>query len=232
MSSLAIAVQSALAIKKVPPFISGSTHDLAKQLGMPFPVSIQDLIRTLDGLPYDSRTFDSGALEANYVHASAYLFVQSDGGVAWGGNVQEAGVFGDNFRVAVGLLDVKDAAGNALAFVHEDTIIGKVDIGYSDKNWTDYGKNQLIADNWEQVKTSRVQFELHVSTDPWQVAETVIAGVVVVIGAIVGGKVACPKGEWNCGWSAPDNPNTPLNPGDPRNPPGIGVDFKCRCESN
>src|SRR5690242_8145947 len=130
MSSLAGAVQAALVRKKMPVFKRGSTRDLAQRLGMSFPVSFHDLLGVLDNLAAASVTFDSGPLTAGFVHGSAYLFLQSDGKMAWGGKVHESGVVGDNFRFAVALLDVKDAAGNVLVFIHEDTVAGQLDIGF------------------------------------------------------------------------------------------------------
>jgi len=144
MLSLGNAIENALLRKKVTPFKSGSTHDLAQGLRMSFPVSVKDLIGVLDGLPPASITSDSGPLTAGFVHGSAYLFVQSDGGIQWGGKLHESGAVGDNFRFTVALLDVKDAAGNVLVFVHEDTLAGQLDIGFSDKEWNDPGFNQLF----------------------------------------------------------------------------------------
>jgi hypothetical protein len=237
MASLAGAVQTALVRKKIPAFTTGSIHSLAQGIGMSFPVSIQHLLTVLNGLAPASVTFDSGALTAGFVHGSAYLFLQSDGGIAWGGHVHESGAIGDHFRFAVALLDVKDAAGNVLVFVHEDTVEGQLDIGPSDKNWNEPGINQLVADNWEQVRTTRIEFRLHVSTDVLQALETVftiapvVAGIVagIVVGSIFLGAKACPEGsEWKCGYSSPGNQRS--IPGDPREPPATGLEFGCRCE--
>lgn len=229
MSSLAGAIQTALVRKKVPAFMPGSTHSLAQGIGMSFPVSIQDLLTVLNGLAPASRTFDSGSLIAGFVHGSAYLFVQSDGGIAWGGKVHESGEIGDHFRFAVALLDVKDAEGKVLVFVHPDTVAGQLDIGFSDKNWNDFGINQLVAEKWEQVRTSRIEFRLHVSTDALQALETVFAIAAIVVGSIfVGGKL-CPKGsQWKCGYSRPGDQRSIS--GDPREPPAADVEFMCRCE--
>lgn len=234
MSSLAGAIQTALVRKKVPAFTPGSIHSLAQKLGMSFPVSIQDLLGDLNNLPPASVTFDSGPIIAGFVHGSSYLFLQSDGGIAWGGEVHEHGAIGDHFRFAVALLDVKDAAGKVLVFLHEDTVAGQFDIGFSDKNWNDFGINQLIANNWEQVRTTRFEFRLDVSTDALQAVETGFAIAAIVVGAILGGSKLsklCPQGSsWKCGWSPAGGGNAPLSPGDPRQSPGFGADYICRCE--
>ena len=231
MLSLGNAIESALLRKKVTPFKSGSTHDLAQGLRMSFPVSVKDLIGVLDGLPPASITSDSGPLTAGFVHGSAYLFVQSDGGIQWGGKLHESGAVGDNFRFTVALLDVKDAAGNVLVFVHEDTLAGQLDIGFSDKEWNDPGFNQLVKDNWEQVRRTRFDYHLHASTDPLQAVETGFVLAAIVVGAIVGSDEAlqCPEGQhWKCGWIASGQPQA--SPGDPRDPPSKSAMFECHCE--
>jgi hypothetical protein len=200
---------------------------------MSFPISIKNVIGVLDGLAPASVTSDSGPLTAGFVHGSAYLFVQSDGGIAWGGKLHESGVVGDNFRFAVALLDVKDADGNVLVFVHEDTLAGQLDIGFSDKEWNDFGVNQLVKDNWEQVRSTRFEFRLHASTDALQVVETVFVTIAIVVGVIVGGNEAtkCPEGShWKCGWV--ESGQGRASPGDPRDPPSRTALFECHCEPN
>jgi len=231
MLSLGDAIKNALLRKKVTPFKRGSTHDLAQGLRMSFPVSVKDLIGVLDGLPPASITSDSGPHTAGFVHGSAYLFVQSDGGIQWGGRVHESGAVGDHFRFTVALLDVKDAAGNVLVFVHEDTLAGQLDIGFSDKEWNDPGFNQLVKDNWEQVRRTRFEYNLHASTDALQVVETAFVIGAMVVGAILGGNEAskCPEGQhWKCGWI--DSGQRQVSPGDPRDPPSKSVTFECHCE--
>ena len=232
MLSLGDAVKNALLRKRVPSFKRGSTLSLAQGLTMSFPISIKNVIGVLDGLAPTSVTSDSGPLTAGFVHGSAYLFLQSDGGRAWGGKVHESGVVGDNFRFAVALLDVKDADGNVLVFVHEDTVAGQLDIGFSDKEWNDFGVNQLVKDNWEQVRSTRFEFRLHASTDALQVVETVFVTIAIVVGAILGGNevTKCPEGShWKCGWIE-SGQGQRSSPGDPRDPPSRTAMFECHCE--
>jgi hypothetical protein len=224
MLSLNSAVQTALAIKKVPAFTQGSIRDLAQQLGMAFPISVRDLITVLGGLRPASVTFDSGRIVADNVHASAYLFLQSDGGMSFGGQVHESGVFGDNFTIAMALLDVRDASGRVLVFAHSDTIVGQLGIGFSNKEWHQYGFNQFVRDNWSAVKHSRVETRLHVSTDPWQVAEIALG---FSLGAVFIGSIF--SSRWDCGWAPSNDPNAERFGGNPNDhPPNESVSvYEC-----
>jgi hypothetical protein len=236
MPSVKSAIETALARKKVPPFMPGSTHDLAMKLGLSPPVSTQGLLGALDMLPAASRTYQSERLISGYVHGSATLFLQSDGATAFSGQVHESGVVGDHFVMAVALLDVRDANGNTPVFVHKDTVVGQLQIGFSDKNWNDYGGSAVIRDNWEAVRTSRIQTVLKTQTDPWQVTELVIAGLFIAVGLAIGGifvvqsvKQCQESGQWKCGWVVTGGgPGGPMTPGDPSHPPngGMGVEYQ------
>src|SRR5215831_11906306 len=48
---------------------------------------------------------------------------------------------------------------------HSDTIAGQLVPGFSDKQWADYGFNQFVADNWDDVKRTRFQALMWVSPD-------------------------------------------------------------------
>jgi len=236
MPSLVDAVQAALLRKKVPVFKSGSIHDLAQQLGMSSPVSIKNLMGVLSNLPPTSVTFDSGSIAAGSLKGSAYLYLQSDGAISWGGNVNEDGVIGENFIFAVALLDVKDNAGNTPVFSYEGNVAGQFNIGDSDDKWARYEAYKLISDNWEQVKTTRVEFKLHASTDPLQVVETVFTTIAIAVVSIFSGSavLSCPEGShWDCGYDITGQSGS-LIPGDPRYPPnsGTSVTYMCRCEYN
>lgn len=232
MVGLRESIKQATDVKKMPAFAPGNIGDLATKLGMSFPVSISDIVADLGKLPPSSVTFDSGPLSANDVHGSAYLFLQSDGGIAWGGSAEEKAVIGDNFRFSVALLDVRDETGRVLVFVHEDTVVGTLEPGFSTKTWNDSGINSVVAKNWESAKSSRIDFRLHASTDPLQAIEGVFEAIVVVVGAIIGGKAASdqmcpPPQQWKCGWG-PVTSSGSSN--DPRNSPGLSVDYVCHCE--
>jgi hypothetical protein len=234
MRSLGATIKFGLERKKMPAFTPGDARDLAVQLGLSFPVSVKDLIDAIDKLPPDSVTLVSGPLTANYVHGSVQLFLQSDGGMAFTGQAHEAGVVGDNFLLAIALLDVKDASAKTLVFAHTDTVAGQYEVGFSDKNWQDFGFNQLVQDTWPAAKNTRFQAVLKAQTDPWQVTEAVLVGIFVAIGGVLVGRAipdACKDGaNWKCGWVPVGNPNAPLIPGDQSNPPGVGFEYRCRCE--
>ncbi|MEH2001664.1 MAG: hypothetical protein V7L00_23470 [Nostoc sp.] len=206
---------------------------------MSFPISLHDLPKALNELLPAGVTYDSGRFAAGNVHASSQLFLQSDGGMSFSGQVHESGVVGDNFILAMALLDVKDASGNTLVFVHQDTIAGQLDVGFSNKEWHDFGFNQLVKDNWDAVKHTRVETRLHVSTDPLQLIETVIGGLFAAIGVVIGiisATKACPEGShWECrpvvGGSPPSQGGgLRPSPNDPNG--GVSVDIICRCEFN
>ncbi len=238
MASFKEAIQTAWSRKVVPPFQAGSVHDLGTKLGLNAPISIRDEMLALNGLPPASVSFDSGTIVAGYTHAETHLFAQSDGAVAFSGSVHESGVVGEHFTIAMALLDVVDADGKVLAFVHSDTIVGQLTFGFSDKNWLDIGGNEVIRDRWEAVRGSRVRTVLHVSTDPWQVTEFSLLALFVAAGAIFGGlgiasttKQCSENGTWTCGWRPVGSPGGgALTPGGPNDSPGAGFEYYCRCE--
>jgi hypothetical protein len=203
MLSLANAIEVARSRKRMPYYAEGSTRDLARKLDVGPPVSIKELNRELDRLPPDYVRRNKN-LEARFVHASGSLFLQSDGAFAFSGQAREEGFFGSNFLLTATVVDVKDAQGRALTFAHSDSLAGKRLIGFSDKNWTDYGMSTMIADQWEQARSSPVKFYLHVSTDPLSVTQVVVGGLLLpVIGAVVlvllADEEECPPGkkrEW------------------------------------
>jgi hypothetical protein len=230
--SIRSVIQDAVNRKRMPAFNPGSLRDLALKLGMSVPVSLLDLPKTLNELLPAGVTYDSGRFASGNVHASATLYLQSDGGMSFSGQVHESGVVGDNFVLAMALLDVKDASGNTLVFVHQDTIVGQLNVGFSEKEWHEPGFNQLVKDNWDAIKHTRVETQLHVSTDPLQLIETVIAGwyaakllVTGVVIVVISATKACPEGShWEC---------RPVVGGSPPNQSGgVSVDVICRCEFN
>jgi hypothetical protein len=232
VTSLADAINVARFRRRVPPFVEGSTHDLASKLGLASPISVQNVIGALDDLLPAGATFTSGSLAAGNVHASASLYVQSDGSFAFAGRVHEFGAFGDNFLLTVTMLDVKDAQGRAMTLAHADTVVGELEVGFSNKDWHTFGTVPIIERQWEQARTSRVTFTLHVATDPWQVTEGIIVGVLVAVGSVFLAHevLTCPEGEEKvCGWTVTGGPTRP-QPGEPDNPPSGGsATYHCEC---
>jgi hypothetical protein len=210
MLSLQDSINVALDRKAVPPFLQPSIRDLAAKLNLTPPISVKDLIAALNGLPAASVKFDSGPLTAGYLHGNGSLFIQSDGAAVFSGSVNEAGITGDNFTFAAALLDVKDDSGNVATFIHQDTVVGQIDIGFSNKQWDTIGSNQLLSDKWDSVRSSRVQWVLLAKTDPFEVPETIINSIVaalVAIGIIILGAFVIKQAQncseknlWQCGY--------------------------------
>lgn len=185
MQSFRDAVQNAADRKKAPPHFNGSTRDLARQLGMAFPISVLGLIQTLEGLPPDTVTFNSEVLGPSTVTASAEVGLQSDGKASFRGRIHESGLVGHNYLFAVALLDVVDSQGKTLVFAHQGNVKGQLDIGSSDDEWQVDGQNLLISDKWNIAKNSRFEFRLDVSTDPFQAIETATLGLFIAVGVIL-----------------------------------------------
>jgi hypothetical protein len=189
---------------------------------MSFPASVKDLLTALNDLPPASVTFTSGRNVKDNVHWSGSLFLQSDGGAVFSGQVHESGEVGDNFVLAVSLIGVKDASGKTPVLAHEDTIVGQLEAGFSDKEWHTPGGIPAVVDNWEQIKTTGVHWEMDTSNDPLQTLEIVIDGL-FPIDAIIWliSQTGCPKGEhWGNGhWRNANPPYDTIAGNDPGLPP-------------
>jgi hypothetical protein len=133
---------------------------------------------------------------------------QSDGLLSFRGHVHESGVSGDNYFFGVALLDVKDSSGNTLVFPQNGLVAGQLDFGSSDDDFQNDGFSQLLRDQWDTAKNSvengRVQFVLHVSSNPFYVTETLVSGLFVLAAAVLGGYGAS-KCDWHAGtWTDPN----------------------------
>jgi len=195
MPSVAEAIATATLRRKIPVFEPGSTHDLAVQLGLAFPASFQDLIRTLDELPFATVTFDSGGLTANYVHGSGQLGLQSDGLTSFRGNVHESGFTGDFYLFAAALLDVVDESGGNPVFVQT----GQVDLLGRTDNWQHDKAVDAVGAQWEMARDSRVEWRLHVATDPLA-ASVEVVGALFVGAIIVIGTIFATSDDTKCRW--------------------------------
>jgi hypothetical protein len=187
MQSFRDAFQNAVDRKLMPAFQPGSIRDLALNLGLSIPISVQDIITTLNNLPAAGVIYDSGRLSALYVHGSAKVYVQSDGLVSFWGSVHESGVVGDNYLFTMAFVDVKDTSGKTLVFVQTGNVKGQLDFGSSDDPWQRNGFEQVVMDQWDTIKNNtRIKSLLHVSTDPWQLTETVVIGLFIAAGIVIG----------------------------------------------
>jgi hypothetical protein len=213
MLSLARTISEAVDRKRVPAFRRGDVGNLATKLGLTHPVSIQNLIRTLDNLPPAIVTLNIDTVQTpGEVSASGQIGLQSDGTASFRGNVNNP-AWGDgiNYVYAVALLDVKDASGNVLVFAHPGNLFNLVQA--SSSNFQQNGFNELIRDNWDTAKTSRYHATLLVSDN---VLEHIVSGItealgVLIVAAIIiftpGGDDDGPSGcQWAGNFSS-SNPN-------------------------
>jgi len=184
LESFRSVLRNAIGRKKVPAYHAGSTRDLSLKLGLSPPISLVKLSGTLNTLPPATVSFSSPPLTANFLHGSASVGVQSDGMASFVGSVHEAGVLGDNYVLAAALLDVKDARGNTLVFVQTGSVQGQLDIGSSDASWQIDGLNQLLADQWDNVKKGHINWQLHASTDPLTAVEPIVIGLLAAVGVV------------------------------------------------
>jgi hypothetical protein len=214
MRSLRGAIQNAADRKIVPPHQAGSTRDLALAMRMTVPISLIQLVGTLDLLPPATVIFDSGTLGPSTVTASAQVGIQGDGLASFRGHIHESGAIGHNYLFAIALLDLQDSQGNTLVFAHEGKVNGQLNIGSSDDDWQTDGHNVLISDNWDIAKKSGFHAHLHVSTDPMQAIETIITGGFAAVGVVAFALFASDP-ETKCTWGPS---------GDPQ---GAGAGFRC-----
>jgi hypothetical protein len=203
MPSLRDATQNATATKAIPPMggaAQGSTRNWAGALNLRAPVSVRNLVNTLNDLPPAATIYDSGAIDGEYLHARAKVFLQSDGLGSFAGHVHESGVAGENYLLILTFLDVTDAAGKTLAFQRTGHVPGQLDIGSSDDDWQINFSALAIADHWDFVrnKGGRVRAMLHSSANPWYVTEEAVFGLVVAAGLAVGGIFFFSGGNVHC----------------------------------
>lgn len=195
MQSLRDAIQNAVDRKQMPAFQPGKIRNLAVNLGLSVPISVLNLINTLNNLPPAVVIYNSGQLTTSYVHGWAQVLLQSDGLWSFHGHVHESGAVGDNYLFMMAFVDVKDASGKMLIFLRNENVKGQLDIGSSDDDWQINGFNQLAADQWNIIKNTRVQPLFHSSTDPFQAVETVLLSAPIVAAAFIVGALFLSKND-------------------------------------
>ena len=145
-------------------------------------------IKALGKLPPKTVTFDSGEFAAGSVIGNCQLAINSDGFWSFKGHVHEGGIVGDEYVMALGLVDLKDAAGANFVAHHTGTIHGTLVPGSSDDNWEggpgDSGFDQRIVDHWDAAVNSGSRSTLHVATTVGDVIG------IIVEGLALGGAVA------------------------------------------
>jgi hypothetical protein len=124
---------------------------------------------------------------------NATILIQQDGLVSFQGHVHDSGPFGVTYVFAMAFLDVHDADGNMVVFVHTGKMSGTLGGGDTrSDDWNDSGPNDpamvaFISDHWDEFAASRVQSRMEVDTDPEQILEVIVAGLFAVgIVAVIG----------------------------------------------
>jgi len=202
MTSLAAAIRNAKDRRQMPAFPPGDIGALARALNLSPPVSIaKGLIPALNALPFAVITRTNSAIEdgSSTAHASAQVGLQSDGKASFRGQVKENGIVGHNYLVTATLSGVKDASGATLVFAQTGNVAGSLTIGKDHSEFQIDTSSQVIADQWDLVKTVIPQFRLHTTVDPFQLTEGflgtfLVLGLVKLLEAAAGGIVSC---QWD-----------------------------------
>jgi hypothetical protein len=142
-------------------------------------------LRSLDGkladLPPAQLHFGSGQMLEGNLHGQASVGLQSDGSYSFTGEVLSTASSGNYWLFVVALPEVKNSAGNVLCIAKEDWAAGHAVAGKVPAKGLKFkvdGFDQLIVDDWEAIRSAT--WRLRVSTNPWQLTQTVLDGVVGV----------------------------------------------------
>lgn len=126
--------------------------------------------------------------------------LNADGTGSYKGHAHDSGPVSYDYAVTTVLLDVKDQAGNNLAFYHPGTVHGSLEIGSSNDDWQDDSLSCIVADNWDAVKTSRTWSHIvHTSIDSAGVVEVIVEAMVGA-GLVAAGITLFGSGNWICKW--------------------------------
>src|SRR5258708_1360511 len=101
MESLRNAVQNGLDRKQMPAFQPGSTRDLALKLGLSVPISLHNLITTLNNLPPAARTYHQNVTTPSGTALGGWreLTLRSDGTYTFSGSMHDSDFDPYDFRV-------------------------------------------------------------------------------------------------------------------------------------
>jgi len=214
VTSLRSAVQQG---GKVPGGQTVKVAEFAAGIGLTPPFSLRDVILSFDPV---GKFLSSGTLAPGNVTGWCQLGVTSDGFASFRGHVHEAGLIGDNY-IFTAQLNWQDPTGKYPVFVHTGSVAGQAEFGSSDDSFQDDGTfySPLRSHQWDAIQNAGSNFNLHVQTDPWQVVEAVVAG---LIGLAVGAFVIWFTGGASCDWGATVSGET--------GPDGVGVDVGPKCE--
>jgi hypothetical protein len=178
--SLEQAISNALDRKKVPAFRAGEVGDLAAKLGLAHPVSLANLIQTLNNLPPAVATINIDTVSTpGGVLAYGQVGLQSDGQASFIGTVTNAKPEGINYVYSVALLDVKDSSGNVIVFYMSGNLFNLQ--GSSSTTLQQDGFSQFIANNWDAAKKSRYHAIIEASDNVFEDVLGAIAEAFLVV---------------------------------------------------
>jgi len=192
MDSLRNSIQAAVDKKQLLVF-NGDVRNLAVKLGLPLPITVRNLIRTLDDLPalpsqldHDSGpiVFGGGVPVGGFAHVTMFR----DGTSIFSGHLHDSGA--TSFNTAC-VCAVKDAKNNAYLFQHAGNVAGTFGSGSRDDDWNLSGpQNDSIVANWADLLHATATFQTSVTLDLGSLIDRTLAGigaVAAVIGVIVSG---------------------------------------------
>jgi hypothetical protein len=193
MDSLRNSIHTAVDKKQLPVF-NGDVRNLAVKFGLPIPISVHNLIRTLDDLPalpsqldYDSGpiVFDGGVPVGGFAHATIFR----DGTSVFSGHLHDSGATSYNTAC---ICAVKDTQNRVYLFEHAGNVAGSLGSGSRDDDWNLSGpQNASIVVNWADLAHATATFQTSATLDLGSLVDRTLAAigvVVAVIGVILSGK--------------------------------------------
>jgi hypothetical protein len=192
MNSLRNSIQIAVNKRQLPAFV-GDVRNLAVKFGLPVPISVRNLIRTLDNLPAlpSQLDYDSGPIVFGGgvpVGGSAHVTIFSDGTSVFSGHLHDSGATSYN---TASICAVKDTRNRVYLFQHAGSVAGTVGSGSRDDDWNAPGpQNASVVANWADLAHATPTFQTSATLDLGHLVDTVIAGigtVAAVIALVVAG---------------------------------------------
>jgi hypothetical protein len=186
--SIKHALAAALARKQVPDFKGGDLGDLAHQLGLERPITATQLLAALEALPTAVVTLRLPDVQTpGGVTATGALGLQADGMWSFKGHVHNPSG-GIDYVYTATLLDVKDADGKMPVFFQSDSLFNE--FTSSDGDFQKDGFSELVAEQWDAAKRSRLYAYLWDEDDPGDQLLETLSGIAIVIGGALGGGAA------------------------------------------
>jgi hypothetical protein len=193
MDSLRNSIQAAVDKKQLVVF-NGDVRNLAVKLGLPPPITVGNLIRTLDDLPalpsqlgYDSGpiVFGGGVPVGGFAHVTIFR----DGTSVFSGHLHDSGATSYNTACVCA---VKDIQNRVYLFQHAGNVAGTFGSGSRDDDWNPSGPpNASIVANWADLAHATATFQTSVTLDLGSLVDRTLATIGVVasiIGVIFSGK--------------------------------------------